>query len=399
MDALYWESQMADNTNADRALPFEPLSDLVRVWSGNQGSISINADGVISITMPDKRTVNMLKKFKSVLLMDATPNLEDIAHQFGIKESEILVLNSAVPDNSRLTINCIETPGFGSRNLSEAAIARGDAIIEKVKEQDPHTKVIAYKNGAIVCDGYWGNHTRGSNEFVGTQTMVLVGAPFPNLGEIQDNYRAQHGHLVGFEEYYNHLVAAEIIQAVGRQRAHRFQSNFNIFHICTGINPSFLEHLGCRVNLIHAAQIDPSLGSVSQSKRYTLAQVAMQMAETGIKVTQAAIAEVLGVTQSAVSQILKEFRGGWQGFKKEILGDLLNNTKSALYFSKSAANLDDWAGFDVASAMILTIDLVRSQDWATLKTMLNESTPEKRHWATAIMLNLFGIAPPNSPES
>jgi hypothetical protein len=107
----------------------------------------------------------------------------------------------------------------------------------------------------------------------------------------------------------------------------------------------------------------------------------------------------LGITQSAVSQILKEFRGGWQGFKKEILGDLLNNTKSALYFSESAANLDDWAGFDVASAMILTIDLVRSQDWATLKTMLNESTPEKRHWATAIILNLFGIAPPNSPES
>lgn len=393
MDDLYWQSELADNTNAYRPLPFEPLSDLVRVWAGNKGSISISSEGVLSITVPDLRIVETLKKFKALLLMDATPNLAKTASQFGIQENAIVTLNAAVPDNSRLTIHSIETSGFGSRNLSPDAIDRANKAIALFKQKDPSTKVIAYKNGLIECDGYWGNHTRGSNDFVGVKTLLLFGAPFPNLNEVQDQYRTMFGSLDRFQDYYHHLTASEIIQAVGRQRAHRFQTDFKIFHFCSGINPSFLEHLGCHVVRLQAAQIDPSLGSLSHRKKYHLMSVCQQMIHTKSKVTQQAIADVLGVTQSAVSQMLTGFYGGWGVFKEKILGDLLSSTKASLYFEETTKDLDDWDGFNEVGAIAVVFELIRFGDWDALKSLLARTSVSKQHWLAGVILNIFSLFP------
>ena len=384
------------NELAGQSTPFEPLSDLVKVWCGDRGSISVYGE-TVTITMPDRRYIEMLQKCGSVLLMDATPNLDLIARQFGIDPSEILVITRPIPDNSRLKITVIDTPGTKSRQSlfnSQQSQDRVNGIIQEIRDQrDERARVIGFKNCPIAHDGWWGNHSRGDNSNAGVKTLITYGLPYPNLEACRAQYRAMTGGLDGFEAYYAHLVAAEIIQVAGRQRAHRFDSEFELFMICTDLDPRFLKHLGCQVNVIHAAQINPKFGTDSQYRRFRLGQIAKEVLETGHKLTQAAIAQVSGTTQQAVQQMCKAFPGGWKAFRREIQGSLIKPTKGALYFDSNAHQLDDWQGFTPLTAVTIIAPLLQSQDFAAIKSLIEDATPSKKMWVQAIALNLFALEP------
>lgn len=384
----------------DVAVPFEPLSDLIKVWCGAQGAISVHGD-TVTVTMPDHASINMLKKFKSVLLMDATPNLDHLAKLWGVSKSKFLVISRAVPDNSRLKITTIETPGTKSRqNLfnSNQTQDRVASIIDLIKEhRGDDVRVLGMKNCPIPHDIYWGKGNRGDNSSAGVKTLISYGLPRPNLVECQSQYIAMYRSLDGFEAYYNHLVAVEVIQLAGRQRAHRYDADFELFMICADFDPSFLEHLGCQVQTIHAAQIDPKLGTESQYRRFMMGQVALELVRTGKDLTQKAIAETLGKSQQAVAKMVKGFAGGWQGFRDRIQPYLNSPTKAGLYFQESDAEFDEWLGFTPVTATALIAPLLELKDWETLDTFLGQTAPDKIQWVLAIALNLFAIDIKNSP--
>jgi hypothetical protein len=380
--------------DAGQSTPYEPLSDMIKIWCGDKGSISVK-DGIVTITMPDSSHINMLKKFESRLLMDATPNLKLLAQSAGCQESEILVITRPMPDNSRLSITAIETPGTGSRqNLNESKQAqdRVMSLIEKIKvERDANARVIGLKNCPIPHDGYWGNHSRGDNSNSGVRTLIAYGLPYPNLEQSRAEWRAIAGTLDGFEAYYGHKVAAEIIQVAGRQRAHRYDGEFNLYMICSGLDPRFLKSLGCKVNVIHAAQIDPKLGTHSQYRRFQAAHMAREIYETQGVLTQSNLANVLGITQQAVQQITKSFAGGWKAFREKIQGSLISSHKDDLYFALDAQEFDDWQGFTPLEAVAIILPLLQSQDWDGFKDLLQVTCPQKINWVVAIALNLFAL--------
>jgi hypothetical protein len=156
-------------------------------------------------------------------------------------------------------------------------------------------------------DGYWFRDSRGSNQFQGEPVMVWVGTPFPNVGAISDQYRALTGGTAGEDEFYAAVVNEEVLQALGRQRVNRSPDQSFEAYFLTGDNYDlrWLEAYGATVIVKHAWEVNPAAGDATQAARWRIAQGVTDLVAAGAKVTQAALAGVLGQTQQAISKLLR----------------------------------------------------------------------------------------------
>lgn len=152
----------------------------------------------------------------------------------------------------------------------------------------------------------------------GTQLQDAIAAfniPRVNLGTARDEYLALIGNLEEFDEYYSSLQRAEIIQLIGRQRAQLYHNkNFTIYLVGTNQDVSYLQEYGIRVINKEAFELCPEAGTPDQITRWKILMAVGQLLELGQKLTQEAIACLIGKSQELVSKIASEF-GGWKSFK------------------------------------------------------------------------------------
>ncbi len=122
---------------------------------------------------------------------------------------------------------------------------------------------------ALDLDGNWFNDNRGSNRFKAKQALMAVGTPYVNVGEVEDEYLTLYGTLEGFEDYYQSLIESEVIQLVGRPRAHLYpDQDFVIYMVGTDQNLDYLRQYGINVVNRHAFEITPEAGSKGQMSKY-----------------------------------------------------------------------------------------------------------------------------------
>jgi transcriptional regulator with XRE-family HTH domain len=136
--------------------------------------------------------------------------------------------------------------------------------------------------------------------------------------------------------------------------------------------------------------------------RHRISLIAKEMLDEGIKLTQANLAEKLGVTQSAVSQIMGGFEAGWKGFKG-LLACLSNTLSPGLYFDEKnigLAKTTTWQASDVlgTSKTILMIWelLERKSDdlWEWIK---KNTMPWELPRVIAAILVIFRISSKENP--
>jgi hypothetical protein len=207
---------------------------------------------------------------------------------------------------------------MGSNQISDSCKSRQLTLLEWIKQQHQEVKVLANKaDSHLTLDGWWFNDNRGSNAFKGVEALAAFNTPRPNLGVIQDEYRALFGSLEGFEEYYQELIQSEIVQLIGRPRAHQYpEKQFTLYLTTTNQDLSYLTDLGCQVDSKEAFELTPLAGTSDQITRWKILQAVGQL--QGQKLTQEAIASLIGKSQELVSKIAKEF-GGWKTLKKILL--------------------------------------------------------------------------------
>ncbi len=179
-------------------------------------------------------------------------------------------------------------------------------------------KVLASKKDRhLPKDGYWHHHSRATNEFKGVEILVVFGTPNPNVGAVQDEYRALFGSLEGFEAYYQHLVRAEIIQLVGRQRAHLYpDQQFYIYMIGTDQDLSYLhDSFGIEVINLESFEFCPEAGTDTQVSKWKAWRAAQQLLRAGKKITAPAVAAKVGLSERWVRKLFDN----WRSFKKAVL--------------------------------------------------------------------------------
>ena len=318
---------------ADR-LTEENIRDLETNWlvwfllilSGEvHGSIRVNGNKLI-LDIPDLTHAEKLKDAKLVYIADATASKKYLSKVLQTEPNSIISIQQVNPDLSNLHAVSVEMNGLSTNRPSEWALSKRDKVIEKIASIHhlDNPTIISHKREDGTFD--WFVDSRGTNRFEQVPVLIASGKPQINWGDARAQYYTLYGTYEGFAEHYQHLTNSELLQQVGRQRAHKYPDQlFTHYFIGTNLDISFLEDYGIKVTktLGEDYAVEAS-NSMRKIRRFQLVHIVDSLVKNGSKVTQKAIAEKLGVTQGWVSQFTNSFKGNWIGFRK-ILVSLLKD--------------------------------------------------------------------------
>ncbi|HEY9873099.1 MAG TPA: hypothetical protein V6D12_06670 [Candidatus Obscuribacterales bacterium] len=338
-------------------VPLNWISHVLDAILENKAHLHIDDVGRLHITRYNGRVRSVMDTYKMVILMDATLSKDELSQLTRIKKSDIVEIRQTRPDFSNLTITLIKGMGSGSKKRREDdseyslqnRIQKLTAYIEGL-HPDGKTGLIDHQAfhgrcGEIVQAGYWGRDNRGSNQFLECEALILIGTPFPNLGQAAAEFHAETGKVVSpsglggsFGRWVRGKVKAEGYQGVGRLRAHlRKHQQLTAYIVANSVVTAAelrSRFPGCKVVEVDVADfcLEAAPKGVQMDRRFI--RVLGEAVKNNINVTTAEIAEQLGVVRSRVSQLTSEvlkplgIKGGFNRLK-ELLILLLgsNNTK------------------------------------------------------------------------
>ncbi len=355
-----FKAQAAYQTRENiEALPPNILVDALKIWAGlKPGSLRVHAKQ-LHATTPFSRHASILEACSFVVLLDATPNTQYLEKILG---NSILEIEEERPPLSNLTVINVGMKGMGSNQISDACKSRQLALLEWIQGQHQEVKVLANKaDSHLSLDGWWFNDNRGSNAFKGVEAIAAFNVPRPNLGVIQDEYRTLFGSLEGFEHYYQKLIQSEVIQLVGRSRAHLYpDKQFTLYLTSTNQDLSFLTDLGCRIVDKEAFELTPLAGTAEQITRWKVLQAVRKLQDQGEKLTQEAIATLTGKSQALISKVAKNF-GGWARLKKLLLA-LLGFYRGSNNFTELTEQEQDFINGYLSPVIDTTVEAIATAE-------------------------------------
>lgn len=317
----------------NRELPLNWLPDFLDVLVGNVvGSLRIQ-HGFLTITIGDDRQQRIADDAGCNIYLDATLTATDLARTLGISESEILVVQQRVQPSANLEIIQIATLGrLGLTQRSDYCQERVDALVAQIQSDNPgEGAVIDFKRHTKKGDGtrHWWVDSRGVNDLENCITLILVGTPCPNLGELEAEFTVVYGRspvegkdqvkyplqVLGqpspdlqpyfevevsadpdFREFCRRRILAAYHQAIGRLRAHRRSGDKLKIYILADYPLDF------PVQLVKASQITLEAATKIERVEMAIRGAVQQLKDSGQKITQQAIAAVTGYSQQHISR-------------------------------------------------------------------------------------------------
>lgn len=242
--------QLADQ--AEQAIALRWLPEFCHAVKG-EGRLRLTPEG-LQITHIDTHRLAVLTnpKVKAVVLLDGTETPAYFEQWLG---RSVKYIRQADPELVA-EVELVQVTGLGVMgfNRGERQEEKSKAVVDALRSIDSQALVIDAQNYALNGDGYWFRDSRGRNDFVNANTLILVGTPFPSLGAVVDEYALMMGihpdtqsvlrsytisaintapggpwwvrslNELGDSSaaaFYRHRVQAELDQAIGRLRASR----------------------------------------------------------------------------------------------------------------------------------------------------------------------------------
>ncbi|MCL1475704.1 hypothetical protein [Argonema antarcticum] len=338
------------------------LSPLIRVISGLDKftDIRINSKGQIELTRRSFRHQHTLKGFGFLLLMDATISKADLARKTGIKNICEIEQEIAPETFNNLTIKVVKGLGRNAKGTSEETTwkriyAAIQAAIEKrptlAKEQ---RAIVTFKNDVErfkeldAVTGYWHRDSRGNNRFIEVEQLLVHGLPKPNLAAKASEWHSVTGQTVKptdlsgrFGSWYNAQVVAEIVQCLGRPRAH-LRPDCQIEAVLMAGDALSLRDIatirqafpGCKIEIVEAYDLAPAAAAKGTQKARGMIEAAWSAIGQGGDASRSAIAKILALSPGRISQLAKEACGKTFSQLVEALGFLYKAIKGKLTLSE-----------------------------------------------------------------
>ncbi|NEU79874.1 PriCT-2 domain-containing protein [Nostoc sp. UIC 10630] len=328
-------------------LPNYWLPDFLEAWKGD-GSFQ-SQWGVLSIYRRNPKHTELAKSAQFNIYLDATFKSQQLKLKLGINDP-VLVIEQQRPDYGNLKVVNVTGLGKLPKNRSLPLSNRVNALKETLKKLCPTLGIIDWKQIATQTEGRteYGHFVdgRGVNRFSECDAIASFGIPYQNIGVLAAQYQVMTGEPVNledknsaFQKYLTDLIRAEIIQEIGRLRAHR-RSNVELtFYFCADYDLGFLDRElpGVKLESVDAFQLCPEAGKASEQTGHAIVNALTQLWQSKQKITQPAIANIAEISQAWVSRFTQRW-GGWQHFKKLLLL-LLDSLNSGS--NKNLADLDD----------------------------------------------------------
>lgn len=229
---------------------------------------------------------------------------------------------------------------------------RAEAVVKQLTQTYPDAKTIDFTRFTETGDGKgrWWVDSRASNDFQTVSTLVLVGAPCRNLDDLKAEFTCLYGRVpnnemetvrypikvnnplpddvepyfemedsvdIEFREFVRRRILADIHQGIGRLRSHRRSGEqLKVYFVAD-------YALDISVTLVKASDLTPEAAGKVERMELAIKRAVADLKARGLKITQQAIATLIGKSQQYVSK----FR-------------VLLQTLFSDFNSKSSKNLD-----------------------------------------------------------
>jgi hypothetical protein len=309
-------------------LPLYWLPDFLGAWKG-EGFLACKW-GVVSIYRPNTKYQDLANSAQFNIYLDATTTPEQLKVKLNYQEP-LLLIEQSRPDYSNLTVVNVTGLGKLSKNRSRSLTARVNALKETLLKLHKRLGIIEWKQVAsLAVDRIEYGHFvdgRGVNRFSDADAIASFGIPYQNIGTLAAHFQVMTGFKVNledkdsiFQKYLIQMVRAEIIQEIGRLRAHRRPGEKLTFYFCADYDLSFLlaELPGVQLEVVDACEFCIEAGSRDQQTGHAIVNTFTQLWQSHQKIGQQALAKILDISQAWVSRFTQRW-GGWRRFKKILL--------------------------------------------------------------------------------
>jgi hypothetical protein len=298
------DSQMAEQ--AREQVLKQWLPELVAILKGWSGSIHVDRKG-LTLTFPDLRYRAVARAARGNVFLDGTLTREDLALKLGCSPAEIKVVRQATPSVDNLEV--VQVTDMGRMGMFRGADQdkRAAAISSHYHQLDPTTQIIDFKKFA--ADGAWWRDSRGVNDFLETQTLILMGTPCRNLTDLASEYavltgRYPAGDDVGFKAFVDRTIQAEICQAIGRLRAHRRPDEQLRVVLITDLD---LTDFGVSIQQVKGYEICIAAGKKTDRVRLAIEGAIRELISAGKQVGQEIVAGITGIPRGTVARYWRLF--------------------------------------------------------------------------------------------
>ena len=211
------------------------LIEFLDILSGviSHGDLHIQYEK-LTISLADSRLREISHLSAANLYLDATMDIVDLemrlkAPIYTIKQSGALVMPQ---------IYQVSNLGRLGAQRSTSQTNKVEAIIKHLTALDPTTKVIDFKRFTkeAADRGVWFRDSRGSNDFKGAKTFVIVGTPCANIAMLRADFVALTGLQPmdkdpAFAAFVHRHIWATIQQCFGRKSGDRFNQGDQIYFL------------------------------------------------------------------------------------------------------------------------------------------------------------------------
>ncbi|NJR55657.1 MAG: hypothetical protein HC768_14455 [Acaryochloris sp. CRU_2_0] len=307
------DSEMAEQ--AREGVIKQWLIPLIRILQGGPGCMQVSHYGLI-LNLPAPRHRALAQAAQANVFLDATLSREDLALKLGCSPDEIKVVCQVVPDVGNLVITQVTDMKRMGMSRGGDQLKRVAAITGHYRDLDADTTgILDFKK--FMEDGAWWRDSRGVNDFLEVQTLVLVGTPCRNLFDLAAEFAIVCGYCPEeddpvFKAFVNRTVLAEIHQAIGRLRAHRRPGESLTVVLISDIE------MDIPVKQIQAKELCVEAAHKTERVKMAIESAILQLQARGEKVTQQLVSAVSGIPRGTIARYWRLFISLLEGLNSKM---------------------------------------------------------------------------------
>ncbi|ABW32350.1 hypothetical protein AM1_C0040 (plasmid) [Acaryochloris marina MBIC11017] len=297
------DSEMAEQ--ARNGVVKQWLIPLIRILQGGAGCIQVSRYGLLTLNTPNPRHRDLAQAAQANVFLDATLSREDLALKLGCSPDEILVVRQAVPDTGNLEVIQVKDMGRVGMSRGGDQTKRIGALAQHYQDLDAvNTRTIDFKK--FEKDGAWWRDSRGVNDFLTVQTLVLVGTPCRNLNDLAAEFAIVCGYYPeednpAFTAFIDRSILAEIHQAIGRLRAHRRPHESLQVVLISNIE------MDCFVQEVQAKELTLDAAHKTERVEIAIESAILQLQAKGEKVTQQIVSAMTQIPRGTIARYWRLF--------------------------------------------------------------------------------------------